>query len=246
MPFLQKECRVTSRESVSYQVVGMKEAEINEAIHAMPIALEQVEWGMTAKDGVTAVTFVAKSGKELNDAVVLAEARKRFGVRFLDPAFNLPEEEVVHLLREKRLTVSFAESCTGGLISKRITDIPGASEVFTGAVVAYDNMVKVRSLGVPEERLSSHGAVSAEVASDMAEGVRKSMGSDIGISTTGIAGPGGGTEAKPVGTVWFGLSDSRGVKTFSLRISGDRERVRTFASLAAIEFLREYVRELKV
>jgi nicotinamide-nucleotide amidase len=245
IPFLQKECRIAARAGMSYRLIGMKESDINESIKSMPLPLEQMDWGMTAKDGVTTVTFVPRGGGELDAGSILAEARKRFGNRFLDPPFKLPEEEAVNLLRDKRLTVSFAESCTGGLISKRITDIPGASDVFTGAVVAYDNRVKVRSLGVSEERLSSHGAVSAEVASDMAEGVRKSMGSDIGISTTGIAGPGGGTEAKPVGTVWFALADSLGVKTFTMRISGDRERVRMFASLIAIEFLRNYLREYK-
>jgi nicotinamide-nucleotide amidase len=245
IPFLQKECKIAARESMSYRVVGMKESEINEAIKNMTIPLEQMEWGMTARDGITTVTFVAKTGGVPDIGGILDEARRHFGARFLDPAFKLPEEEVVHLLRERRLTVSFAESCTGGLLSKRITDIPGASDVFTGAVVAYDNTVKMRSLGVAEERLTKYGAVSAEVASDMAAGVRKSMRTDIGISTTGIAGPGGGTEGKPVGTVWFALADARGVKAFTMRISGGRERVRTFASLIAIEFLRNYAREYK-
>jgi len=245
IPFLQKESGMAARASISYRVIGMKESEINEAIKSMALPLEGMEWGMTANDGITTVSFVAKGGGELDSGGICAEARRYFGSRFLDPAFKLPEEEAVHMLRKKRLTVSFAESCTGGLISKRITDIPGASDVFTGSVVAYDNREKIRSLGVSEEKLSKHGAVSAEVASDMASGVRRYMESDIGISTTGIAGPGGGTEAKPVGTVWFALADSQGERTFTMRISGDRERVRTFASLIAIELLRNYAREYK-
>ena len=234
-----------TRTSISYRVIAMKESEINEAIRAMNIPLDRMEWGITAEDGITTVTFAAKTEDAIDIGGILAEARKHFGYRFLDPAFKLPEEEVVHLLREKRFTLSFAESCTGGLISKRITDIPGASDVFTGAVVAYDNRVKVSRLGVSEDKLSRYGAVSAEVAADMAAGVRESLGTDIGISTTGIAGPGGGSETKPVGTVWFGLADAHGVKTFTIQISGGRDRVRMFASLIAIEFLRNYLRELK-
>jgi nicotinamide-nucleotide amidase len=244
VPFLQKECGFMTRTSISYRVIAMKESEINEAIRIMNIPLDRLEWGITAGDGITTVTFVGNTENAIDIEVILAEARKHFGSRFLDTAFKLPEEEIIHLLREKRLTVSCAESCTGGLVSKRITDVPGASDVFTGAMVAYDNRVKVIRLGVSEEKLSRFGAVSAEVAADMAAGVRESLETDIGISTTGIAGPGGGSEIKPVGTVWFGLADAHGVNTYTRQISGGRDRVRVFASLIAIEFLRNYLREL--
>ena len=113
---------------------------------------------------------------------------------------------VVGLLSRSGLTLSTAESCTGGLIAKLITDIPGSSEVFGGGVVSYSNEVKMSVLGVRSETLAAHGAVSEEVALEMADGARRVCGGDIAVSTTGVAGPGGGTPEKPVGTVWIAVS----------------------------------------
>ncbi len=113
---------------------------------------------------------------------------------------------LVEVLREKGLKVATAESCTGGLISKMITDVSGASDVFDCGVCSYANEIKEKLLGVSAEDLKLRGAVSEEVAMAMAKGVRKLSGADIGISTTGIAGPTGGTKEKPVGTVWIGIS----------------------------------------
>ena len=115
-------------------------------------------------------------------------------------------ERLVSLLKEKGLTLSCAESCTGGLISKSITDVSGCSSVFYGGVVSYDNSVKERILGVKSDTLSTYGAVSYQTAMEMAQGVKSALNTDIGISTTGIAGPGGGTPEKPVGTVFLGFS----------------------------------------
>ena len=111
---------------------------------------------------------------------------------------------------ERGLTVAVAESCTGGLVAARLTDIPGASDAFAGGVVAYANDVKAASLGVPEQLITAHGAVSAEVAAAMAAGVRERLGADVGIAVTGVAGPDGGTEAKPVGLVYLHVSAPSG------------------------------------
>jgi nicotinamide-nucleotide amidase len=129
-------------------------------------------------------------------------------------------------------------------VAKRITDIPGASEVFAGAVVAYENEAKMTMLTVKRETLEVHGAVSEEVAAEMAAGVMAVMGTDLAVSTTGIAGPGGGSASKPVGMVCFGMADSQGLRTHTRIFSGDRERIRIFASLAAIEMLRDHLAEL--
>lgn len=114
-------------------------------------------------------------------------------------------ESVGSVLREHSLTISTAESCTGGLLADTITDVPGSSDYFTGGIISYANRIKTAELGVPESVLKKHGAVSKAVALQMAKGVARSMGTDIGLSTTGIAGPDGGSEEKPVGTVWIGF-----------------------------------------
>jgi nicotinamide-nucleotide amidase len=116
------------------------------------------------------------------------------------------EETVVRLLTERNLTLATAESCTGGLVAHRITNVPGASKVFLSGIVAYSNTAKRKFLGVRAETLSRHGAVSAAVAREMAEGAREKFGADFAISITGIAGPSGGTKTKPVGTVFIALS----------------------------------------
>jgi nicotinamide-nucleotide amidase len=120
------------------------------------------------------------------------------------------EDTIVRLLTERNLTLATAESCTGGLIAHRITNVPGASKTFLGGVVAYSNAVKQKFLGVRAKTLSRHGAVSAAVAREMADSARKKFGADFAIAITGIAGPGGGTKSKPVGTVFIALADGSG------------------------------------
>lgn len=133
---------------------------------------------------------------------------------------------------DRGLTLATAESCTGGLVAKRITDVSGSSKVFMGGVVSYSNDVKIKILGVSEETLAAHGAVSEETAREMALGARERLGSDIAVSTTGIAGPSGGSEEKPVGTVCFGVASSHGVKTYTEHFGEElpREAIRELAS----------------
>ena len=138
-------------------------------------------------------------------------------------------ERLVRVLAEKGLTCAAAESCTGGGVGHAITAVAGASAVFLGGVVSYDNSVKHRVLGVPEEVLSSEGAVSSGCAAFMAEGARHLLKADIAVSVTGIAGPGGGSDDKPVGLVWFGLSSALGITTESMVFRGGRDEVRASA-----------------
>lgn len=133
-------------------------------------------------------------------------------------------------------TLAVAESCTGGLLAGAVTAVPGSSRYFLGAVVAYHDDVKAGSLGVPAPLVAAHGAVSGEVAIAMAEGALARIGADVAIATTGIAGPGGGTRGKPVGTVWVAVADRRGVRrAHRFRFGGDRASVRRAAVRAALE-----------
>jgi nicotinamide-nucleotide amidase len=141
-------------------------------------------------------------------------------------------------LRTRGWRLATAESCTGGLLGARITAIPGSSDVYVGGVVAYDNAVKVGDLGVPEQLIERHGAVSEEVARAMVEGACARFGTQVGISITGVAGPGGGTAEKPVGTVWIGVASGGEVRTVGRRLVGDREEIRLRATQAALELVR--------
>ncbi|HSB11961.1 MAG TPA: competence/damage-inducible protein A [Blastocatellia bacterium] len=148
------------------------------------------------------------------------------------------EEVVGHRLRLKQFTIVTAESCTGGLVAERITRVPGSSDYFVGSVVSYTNEAKARMLDVPNELIERHGAVSGEVAEAMARGVKARMGATIGLSVTGTAGPGGGTDAVPVGTVYIGLADDVVTSNRRLILPGDRHLIRWRASTAALEMVR--------
>lgn len=142
-------------------------------------------------------------------------------------------------LRVRGQTIAVAESCTGGLLGAALTDLPGSSAFFMGGILAYDNSVKTDLLGVSDDALLAHGAVSEEVASEMAAGAQKLFATDWALATTGIAGPDGGTEDKPVGTVWVGLADREGVFSRQLALSGLRPAVRAETVRAALEMLLE-------
>ena len=144
---------------------------------------------------------------------------------------------VVHALAQAGASIAVAESCTGGLLAKRLTDAPGASAAFLGGVIAYSNEVKVSQLGISTAHLERHGAVSEVVARQMAAGVAERFAADAAISITGVAGPGGGSEEKPVGTVWIGVSWEGDVTAFRTRFGGDREAVRERAAQAALAAL---------
>jgi nicotinamide-nucleotide amidase len=148
------------------------------------------------------------------------------------------EEHVLELCRARGLTVAPAESCTGGLVAARLTSVPGCSDVVLGGIVAYANEVKERELGVPPEVLAAHGAVSAEVAAAMAHGVRERLGAAVGVSVTGIAGPGGGTPEKPVGLVYVHAEGPDGGLGRELNFPGDRASIRARSVVIALHLAR--------
>ena len=156
------------------------------------------------------------------------------------------ESAIGEILKATGKTLSTAESCTGGMISSLITSIPGSSEYFLGSVTSYANSIKENVLGVPSKIIEEYGAVSSECVSAMAEGVRRLTGSDYSVATSGIAGPGGGSDQKPVGTVWIGVSSHMGTETFSLRFNSDRKRnIERFSSSALHILLKRIKNELK-
>ena len=152
------------------------------------------------------------------------------------------EAEVGEVLRKRGLTLAVAESCTGGLLSSLITDVPGSSDYFRGGVVAYSNEVKERVLGVPREILETVGAVSPECARAMAEGVRRLLNADLALATTGIAGPTGGTPTKPVGLVYIALAHPSGVEVREHRFVGARRGNKHSAAHGALELLLDFLK----
>jgi len=154
---------------------------------------------------------------------------------------NLLETQVGRLLHERGLKLVLAESCTGGLLGSRITDVPGSSEYFLGSVVAYAYEAKAELLGVSWDTLNTKGAVSPETVLEMAKGIRDRMKADIAISVSGIAGPGGGTPEKPVGTTCIGLVAGNGEWAKIFQFSGDRQENKIFAVNAALKLLLDYL-----
>ena len=156
------------------------------------------------------------------------------------------ESQVGHLLQERGLKLVLAESCTGGLLGSRITDVPGSSEYFLGGVIAYAYEAKVDLLGVSWDTLNAKGAVSRETVLEMARGVRDRMKAHIAVSVSGIAGPGGGTPEKPVGTTWIGLVADDGERAELFRFASDREGNKVLAVDAALQLLLDYLQEKQI
>ena len=158
---------------------------------------------------------------------------------------NNPAEEIINIMREKKLTLGTVESATGGLIAHLITGVPGSSDVFRGSIVSYSNEVKRKIVGVRDLTLQEYGAVSPQVAMVMAKGGRKVLGVDICIADTGIAGPGGATPGKPIGLFYLGLAHQDGTLTRQFLFKGTREENKQQAAQAALMWVMEYLKSLK-
>jgi nicotinamide-nucleotide amidase len=223
---------------------GISESAVNQAIQDVMHRAEP-KVGLTAKETGVDIRIIALS-TSAEQAQALADrteavVRERLGDAVYATDGQTMEEVVGALLKQRRLTLAVAESCTGGLIGARITNIAGSSEYFERGAVTYGNTSKTEMLGVPAELIERHGAVSSEVAAAMARGIRESAKTDIGLSVTGIAGPGGGSEQKPVGLVYTALATSRKVKTAEHRFLGDREQIRIKSSQMALDMVRRYL-----
>ena len=179
-----------------------------------------------------------EAGAEAKLGSLLEQVRERLGDLLLGEDDHHLEEIVGKLLQDKGVTIALAESCTGGLLSSRLTDVPGSSGYLLESLVAYSNEAKIRDLGVSAADIEVHGAVSETVAAQMAEGVRRLSGADIGVATTGIAGPGGGTQEKPVGTVCIALADAEGTLSRRYQLMRERGRNKQLATQVALDWVR--------
>jgi hypothetical protein len=180
---------------------------------------------------------LSQNGRGAKNALALWERDRERGEGEVDPL----DEELATLFRKSGMTLALAESCTGGMISQRITGVPGSSAYFLEGAVTYSNIAKIHQLGVPEKTLEEFGAVSSEVAADMATGIRKVANSDLGLAVTGIAGPDGGSEEKPTGTVYISLAAPDGCWTERFQFNGDRDEVRNLATRTSLDLLRRYL-----
>ena len=215
------------------RVYGMSESAVARALSEAGGEPEGVQATICAHDGEIWIDL-------FGDGEGLAQTmRQALGPAVFAEDSRPAEELVLEASRALGLSLATAESCTGGLVAARLTSVPGASDVFRGGIVAYENDVKLAQLGVPDETLAAHGAVSAETAAAMAAGVRESLGADVAVSVTGVAGPDGGTPEKPVGLVYLHVSAPGAEKGRELRLPGDREAIRRRATAAALHLVRD-------
>jgi nicotinamide-nucleotide amidase len=223
----------------TFQTFGISESGLDEAIATIP---GEGRWSFRANFPEVSVRVTVRGGDVAARLDAFArEVYTRLGPYIYGEGDTSMEKEVGRLLAERGISVGFAESCTGGLIGHRLTNVPGSSAYFRGAIAAYANDVKEGLLGVPRASLERAGAVSEEVAAAMAEGARGALGVDVAVATTGVAGPDGGTPEKPVGTVCIGLAAATGTVTRRYQLWGNREWVKLLASQIALDWVRRHV-----
>ena len=239
--------------SRNVMICGMGESAVEAALTPAFFETENPTVALYCKEGevrlrVTAKADSEKEAREMCDRVVETVKTSPVGGDIYGIDVDSPEAALVAALQKRGLCVATAESCTGGLIAKRLTDIAGCSSVVAGGVVTYQTREKTALLGVPEELIAAHTVVSREVAQAMAQNVRARMGADVGIATTGYAGPGGGSETEPVGTVYIAVATANGVSCRRLSVSPMRDRayIRTVAATRAlVDALRALVDALR-
>jgi nicotinamide-nucleotide amidase len=224
---------------------GMPEADVDAKLKGLMTKHVPVALGLLASPTGVLVSLTTKGGRVLKGGALMSladEVRARLGEWIYAEGKDTMEEVVGRLLHEQGRTVAVAESCTGGLIAYRLTQVPGSSVYVDRAAVCYSDQAKIEMLGVPAKVLHDHGAVSREVAAAMAKGMRDRTGVSVALSVTGIAGPGGATETKPVGLVYIGL-DGGGDEaiTREFRFHGDRSVIRQRAAQAALDMLRRWL-----
>ena len=223
------------------RVHGQGESFVQEKCEGKLRAMGLEEIGYCARPGEVDLRLKSADGVLLERAVVCV--KEILGDAVYAEGGETMEEVVVRLARAQGVRLATAESCTGGLVANRITDVPGASEVLFAGWVTYSNEAKVRELGVREESLKKYGAVSAAVAAEMAEGARKRAGVEWAVSVTGIAGPGGGSPGKPVGLVYLGIAGSGGVETIEKKLVPERKTFKAMASQSALDLLRKKIQK---
>jgi len=230
--------RAPSRERIVLRFFGTPESAVAEALAGAGGDGDGVEATICAREFEIHVDLVVEPGAEERAAALADSLREALGRYLFSEDERTVAEIVLDLCRARGLTLATAESCTGGMVAARLTSVPGSSDVFLGSVVAYANAVKASELGVAQEVLERHGAVSAETAAAMARGVRARLGADVGVAVTGVAGPEGGTEERPVGLVFAHAVGPDGAEARRTELPGDREMIRGRATAAALHLVR--------
>jgi len=237
-PVRQLLTRARPPERRTLRFYGVSESAVARALEDAGGDGDGVEATVCAREFEIHVDFVVGEGGGRRADALAAALRERLGESLFTEDERTVAEIVLELCRKRGLTLATAESATGGLVAARLTAVPGSSDVFRGSVVAYADDVKTRELGVRTDVLDAHGAVSAETAEAMAAGIRERLETDIGVSDTGVAGPGGGTPEKPVGLVYLHASGPDGELAASFNLPADRETVRARAAVAALHLVR--------
>ena len=248
-PLLKKRFEQKISKSKTLHIFGMPESKVDELIRPVidterKLEKEYVSFTILAHKGIIDVKSTVSGANELIIDEILHNLKKEFYDILKDSIYgedrDTPESVAGGLLMKKKLTLSLAESCTGGLVGDKITNIPGSSIYFKGGIVAYSNELKIKLLNVSQDTLSQFGAVSRETAQEMAVNIRQITGSDIGMSITGIAGPAGSTESKPLGLVYFGLATEKdsivNKREFNPGLS--RQEIKDFAANYILDMLR--------
>jgi nicotinamide-nucleotide amidase len=229
------------RDMIELKFTGVGESDFHQGIDAQLAAIDGLEYGYCARISEVDLRLIGgKNATEQGKKIALSS----FSRFLVSENGDSLETTVVKLLQEKKFTLALAESCTGGMISSRITDVPGSSAVFTHGWVTYANEAKIDMLGVKADSLATHGAVSEQVAQQMAEGALRVSGGDLAASVTGIAGPSGGTPDKPVGTAWLAVA-RKNLPTISEKIFQPRDRngFKKGASQAVLDLIRRVITE---
>jgi len=231
------------------QIFGIGESMVAEKLEDMMNKYENPTVAPYAKTAGVRLRITAKCKTDEEGSKLIEPVEKEIRDVLGDTIYGEGNEtlqgKVVEMLIKNNMTISAAESCTGGTFTGMITEISGSSGVLNESIVTYANSAKMKYLGVKEETLEKYGAVSGETAYQMAEGIRRAASSDIGIGITGIAGPTGGTEEKPVGLVYVGIASERGVRVKKLTLKGNREKIRYAACMNALDMARREIISLK-
>ncbi len=242
VPFIKQDFVIIEK---TIKTIDIGEAQVESTIQDIIKSNKDVYIATYAKDGIVDIKIVAKGRDKNSIDEILNDAINKIKNRIADYIYSYEdetiEEVVFKILKKNKMKVAFCESCTGGLISSKFTRIPGASEVFDRAYITYSNLSKMEDLGVSKDTLDKYGAVSKETALEMAKGLLNKTSVDVALSVTGIAGPSGGTETKPVGLVYIGICTKDSSKVVESLFGGDRVSIQNRAYLKAFNELRKFL-----
>ncbi len=243
-PLLIKEFNLMQNLSVNkvIKVFGPGESQVEEMISHVIDNSHGCSIALIAEAGEILIKITAEGHELTSSEKILAQIVEEIKIKLGHDIYGFDDDDlktvVLQKLIKKDISIALAESCTGGLLSTYVTDVPGSSAVFWGGIISYSNEAKINLLGVAPKTLETYGAVSPETAEEMAKGVKKISQADLGLAITGIAGPGGGSQEKPVGTVYIALASDRNVRVKRLAFVGDRSSIRILAAKSGLDIIR--------